>query len=121
MIWRGLILGLCLVALAPAARAGEADVIGVTVARRGAGIYDFDVTVRSRDTGWDRYADRLEIVGPDGTVLGSRVLYHPHNDEQPFTRDVHGVRIPHGVDRVTARVHFKPVGFDGATMVVRLP
>jgi len=106
---------------APAARAGEADVVGAKVAHRGAGVYDFDVTVRSRDTGWDRYADRIEIVGPDGTVLGSRALHHPHDDEQPFTRDVYGLRIPPGIDRVVVRVHFKPVGFAGDTMVVRLP
>jgi len=100
--------------------AGEADVVGATFARRPTGEYDFDVTIRSRDTGWDRYADRIEILGPDGKVLGTRVLDHPHEHEQPFTRDVYGVRIPGGVDRVTVRAHFKPVGFDGETVSVTL-
>ncbi len=100
--------------------AGEADVIGARFDRRPSGEYDFDVTIRSRDTGWDRYADRIEILAADGKVLATRVLDHPHEHEQPFTRDVYGVRIPAGVDRVTVRAHFKPVGFDGDTLVVTL-
>lgn len=112
-------LSLCLASVP--AQAGEADVVAATVQRRAVGLYDFDVTVRSRDTGWGRYADRIEILAPDGTVLGSRVLLHPHDDEQPFTRDVYGVRVPAGTERVTVRAHFKPVGFDGATLTVKLP
>lgn len=108
-----------LIAAAPA-WAGDADVVVVKAVRRGVGRYDIAVTVRSRDTGWDRYADRLEVVGPDGRVLATRVLDHPHDDEQPFTRDIAGVTIP-GAARVTVRVHFKPTGFDGAASTLNLP
>ena len=101
--------------------AGEADVIAAKVEHRSGRIYDFDVTVRSRDTGWDRYADGIDVLGPDGKVLGTRVLEHPHETEQPFTRDLYGVTIPGGVTEVTIRAHFKPVGFDGATLKVTLP
>jgi hypothetical protein len=104
-----------------AAWAGEADVTGATVAHRSGRIYDFDVTIRSRDTGWERYADRIEVLGPGGKVLGTRVLEHPHETEQPFTRDVYGVEVPPGVTAVTIRAHFKPAGFDGATLVVPIP
>jgi hypothetical protein len=107
--------------LAGPAFAGEANVTDAKVAHRSGRIFDFDVTVRSRDTGWDRYADRIEVLGPDGKVLGTRVLEHPHEDEQPFTRDVYGVTIPGGIAEVTIRAHFKPVGFDGATLKVALP
>src|SRR5271154_1612506 len=79
--------------------AGEADVVGVKTRPQGAGIYDFDVTVRSNDTGWDHYADRLEAVAPDGRILGTRELVHPHDDEQPFTRVLPGVHVPAGIDR----------------------
>lgn len=103
-----------------AASAGEADVIAATATRRTNGLYDFDVTIRSRDTGWDRYADRIEVLAPNGTVLGTRVLLHPHQDEQPFTRDVPQVPIPTGVDRVHIRAHFKPVGFDGTVLELRI-
>ena len=43
------------------------------------------VTVQHADTGWDHYADAWEVLAPDGTVLGTRTLLHPHTDEQPFT------------------------------------
>jgi len=100
--------------------AGDADVVGVRTTRRGAGVYDFAVTVRSKDTGWDRYADRLEAIGPDGTVIASRTLDHPHDDEQPFTRDIRSVPVG-GTAKITIRVHFKPSGLGGATAVVALP
>ena len=99
---------------------GDADVIGVRTTRRGSDRVDFAVTVRSRDTGWDRYADRLEAVGSDGRVMGERTLEHPHVDEQPFTRDLWGVRVQEPT-RIVIRVHFKPTGFRGATKVVTVP
>lgn len=103
-----------------AARAGEADVIGAVAHRTAKGVYDIDVTVRSRDTGWDRYADRIEVLAPDGTILAVRVLEHPHEDEQPFTRDVNQVKVPTGVDKVTIRARFKPIGFDGTVFSLSL-
>ncbi len=120
---RGLTIALVLAGALHAlpSSAGEADVIGATVDRRSAGLYDFDVTIRSRDTGWDRYADRFEVLAPDGRVLGVRVLDHPHENEQPFTRELSGVAIPRGIDRVTIRARFKPVGYDGATLTIALP
>ena len=117
----GRMAALALIALASPARAGDADVINVAVRTRGAGVFDLDVTVRSRDAGWDRYADRIEALAPDGTVLGTRVLEHPHDDEQPFTRDLHGVAVPAGIGRITVRARFKPTGYSGATMSVALP
>jgi hypothetical protein len=100
--------------------AGDADVTNVVISQRN-GLYDLDVTIRSKDTGWARYADRIEALAPDGTVLGTRVLEHPHDDEQPFTRDLYELRVPAGIARVTVRAHFKPTGFDGAIMTVQLP
>ena len=100
--------------------AGDADVVGVKVTAAGTGFYDFAVTVQSADIGWERYADRLEAVGPDGSVLGTRDLAHPHDDEQPFTRSITGVAIAEPV-AVTIRAHFKPTGFNGDTKVVALP
>src|SRR3989304_2129449 len=81
---------------AQASFAGEADVVDVKLRRGASGPYDFDVTVRSVDKGWDYYADAFEVLGPDGAVLGRRILYHPHETEQPFTRELHGVTIPAG-------------------------
>ena len=103
------------------AMAGAADVIDVAVRKAGAGMYDFDITIASDDRGWEHYADLFEVLAPDGRVLGTRVLLHPHEDEQPFTRDLHGIAIPQDIGRVTLRAHHKPLGYDGATMTVDLP
>ena len=106
---------------AACARAGEADVVGVQVRRNAAGTYDFDITVKSVDKGWDYYADALEVLGPGGKLLGRRDLLHPHQTEQPFTRYLYGVEIPADVSEVTVRAHHKPKGYDGKTRKVRLP
>jgi hypothetical protein len=116
------ILGLVVAAMVSGpALAGEADVVDVKVSRAGDAVYDFDVTIRSNDSGWDHYADAFEVLAPDGTVLGQRILRHPHVEQQPFTRDLHGVKIPEGVDQVTIRARHKPKGYDGDTMTVTLP
>jgi hypothetical protein len=109
-----------LLMVAAPAWAGDADVIKVDVSQH-EDWYDLDVTIRSKDTGWERYADRIEALGPDGAVLGTRVLEHPHEDEQPFTRDLYQLRVPRGIKQIVVRAHFKPTGFDGATMTVALP
>ena len=106
---------------AQVAIAGEADVVDVKMRRNASGTYDFDVTVKSVDKGWEYYADAFEVLGPDGTVLGRRVLLHPHETEQPFMRDLYGVRIPAGVTHVTVRARHKPKGYDGKAMSVALP
>jgi len=116
---RGALFALALAAVTPA-YAGDADVTHVAVRQVG-GLFDLDITIRSKDTGWERYADRIEALAPDGAVLGTRVLDHPHQDEQPFTRDLSQLNVPRGIARLTVRVHFKPTGFDGATMSVALP
>lgn len=103
------------------ALAGEADVVDVKVRRSAPGVYDFDVTVRSADRGWDYYADAFEVLTPEGRLLGRRVLLHPHETEQPFTRDLYGVRTPAGVREVVVRARHKPKGYDGTSMRVRLP
>jgi hypothetical protein len=117
---RALVAGALALIVFPA-RAGDADVIGVQIRRNRDGSYDFDVTIRSNDTGWSFYADQFEVLAPDGRVLGTRELLHPHDDEQPFTRDLYGVRIPPGITQVVVRARHKPRGYNGATMTVGLP
>ena len=82
------ILLLCL--SAASALAGEADVVGVRYEQSSDGSYVFHVTVRHDDTGWEHYADKWQVIGPDGAVLGERILLHPHETEQPFTRSQSG-------------------------------
>ena len=101
--------------------AGKADVIDVKIKREESGTFRFEVTVKHADTGWSHYADRWDVVGPDGTVLGKRTLYHPHVDEQPFTRSLTGVRIPPAVKSVTVRAHDNADGLGGKKMTVEVP
>jgi len=110
-----------LMILGPAALAGEADVVDVEVTKQGEGQFRFDVTVRHADEGWEHYADRWDVVGPDGDVLGSRELLHPHVNEQPFTRSLTGVEIPGEVEKVTIRAHDNVHGLGGAEMTVAVP
>jgi hypothetical protein len=58
---------------------------------------------------------------PDGTVLASRVLLHPHETEQPFTRSLGGVTIPEGIERVTVRAHDTVHAYGGTELEVELP
>lgn len=62
----------------------------------------FDVTLSHGDTGWDDYADGWRVELADGTILGTRVLGHPHVTEQPFTRSS-AITIPDGVGEVFIR------------------
>ncbi len=113
-------LVLALLGWAPA-WAGEADVVGVEAVPEGAGSWRFHVTVAHGDTGWDHYADKWDVVAPDGTVLGTRVLVHPHENEQPFTRSLGGVKILAGTGAVTLRAHDSEHGYGGQEMKVALP
>jgi hypothetical protein len=107
-------------AVPPAARAGMADVLDVEADATGGGTWRFSVTVRHDDTGWDHYADQWQVLAPDGTVLGTRTLHHPHVDEQPFTRSLSGVSVPDDVDRVTVRARDSVHGHGGVTVTVDL-
>lgn len=100
--------------------AGEADVTGVRFERANDGTYRFDVTVRHDDEGWDHYADKWQVAGPDGAVYGERELLHPHENEQPFTRSQSGIRIPDGVAAVNVRAHDKEHGWGGREATVYL-
>jgi hypothetical protein len=115
----GLTAGVC-EGVGPA-MAGEADVVGVEVRQESPGLWRFDVAVRHDDTGWEHYADKWDVVGPDGKVLGTRVLLHPHETEQPFTRSLSGVAIPAGVAEATVRAHDKVHGYGGGEATVTLP
>tara|TARA_B100000676_G_C18040353_1_gene824506 strand:+ start:1573 stop:1911 length:339 start_codon:yes stop_codon:yes gene_type:complete len=100
--------------------AGEVDVLAVSVKQTSSGIYRFDVSVKHADTGWDHYADNWQILGPNGAVIGARVLHHPHVSEQPFTRSLQRVEIPDAVESVIVRAHDSVQGNGGAERTVKL-
>lgn len=101
--------------------AGEADVEDVRVEKTGEGTYRFSVTVRHGDAGWDHYANKWDISGPDGVIYGTRVLLHPHENEQPFTRSLGAVEIPKEVQSVILRAYDSVHAGGGREMNIELP
>ncbi len=101
--------------------AGEPDVVAVEVSCSSPHDCNFSVTVSHADAGWDHYADRWEVLGPNGEPLATRTLLHPHVDEQPFTRSLSHVAIPDGIDRVIVRAHDSVHGYGGEEVEARLP
>ncbi len=111
----------------PTASIANADVLFVKAKQSADGTWRFDVTVAHPDTGWDDYADGWDVLLPDGSVVKvnptdrfTRLLAHPHETEQPFTRSQSGIRIPTDVTTVTVRAHDLVDGWGGKTVVVDL-
>ena len=97
------------------------DVVAAKVTSLGGGSFDFDVTISSPYDTRQRYADGFRVVGPNGEVYGERKLLHDHADEQPFTRDLHGVAIPAGVRTVAVEARDLSHGYGGRRLEVALP
>ena len=97
------------------------DVMSVKITPRSANLFDFDVTVSSPYDTPQRYADAIRVLAEPNVVLGERILFHDHADEQPFTRDVYGVRIPPGIRVVVVQARDKVHGYGGKTVEVTLP
>jgi hypothetical protein len=76
----------------------------------------FTVTVRHRDEGWDHYADAFEITG-ERVNNGLRVLLHPHDSEQPFTRSQSHVQ---AAGLITISAHDNVHGAGGSSISLDL-
>lgn len=83
--------------------------------------WTFSVTVRHNDEGWNHYADAWEVVDPDsGKVFATRILAHPHETEQPFTRSQSGIIIPKGQQFVEVKAKCTLHGYEGKTVLINL-
>ncbi len=116
-----MVLSLMLMLAGGVAQADAPRVVHAEASPNGDGTYTVTATVRHGDTGWDHYADNFEVLAPDGTLLDRRVLYHPHVDEQPFTRSAGDVVVPPGIKRVIVRAHDKVHGYGKGTVTINLP
>lgn len=110
----------------PTAQA-DADVIFAEARQTDFETWTFHVTVQHPDTGWDDYADGWDVLLPDDTILKpnpndpfTRLLLHPHETEQPFTRSQSNLIIPTTVTTVTVRAHDLIHGWGGAMVIVDL-
>ena len=99
----------------------DPPVITDAAARVGGSGWTFRVTLSHPDTGWDHYADGWRIETAEGTVLGTRVLAHPHVTEQPFTRSLSGVAIPQGIEAVYIRAKCSVDGWNADRVAFDLP
>ena len=111
----------------PGSGEANADVLHVKAVQATDGTWTFHVTVRHPDTGWEDYADGWDVLTPDGTVLKpdpdspfTRLLLHPHESEQPFTRSQSGIAVPPDVTQVRVRAHDLVDGYGGREVVVDL-
>ena len=123
-IWFICILSLVSPIVASAEQSEDLDYAQVTMVsarQQENGLWRFDVTLRHNDEGWDHYADAWQVVrSEDGEVLGERILAHPHEHEQPFTRSLSGVSIPRGLTVVVIRARCNVHGFGGREVRVDL-
>jgi hypothetical protein len=90
----------------------------VRARQTGNGVWSFDVTLEYPDTGWDDYADGWHVESPEGDILGTRILLHPHVGEQPFTRSLSGVAIPPELSEVIVRSHDLVSGYSRDVVTV---
>ena len=110
---------LALLFYASSGLAGPADVVAAT-ARCSVDSCSFVVTVRHDDVGWKHYANAWQVLAPDGSLLATRVLAHPHVNEQPFTRELRGVEIPPSITEVRIRARDLVHGLGGKETVVSI-
>lgn len=103
-----------------AAIADEVDVEHVEITSLGQGHFRLDVTLRHDDTGWDHYAKQWNVLDETGATIGTRVLHHPHVNEQPFTRSL-SLKIPKSVNIITIQAHDLVHKTGGAMVDIKVP
>ncbi|MDX5150858.1 MAG: hypothetical protein R3188_00150 [Acidiferrobacterales bacterium] len=105
--------GVCLIAacmVVSPVLANEVEIVKTRFEKHGS-TWTVDTTLRHNDTGWDHYADKWRVVNQGGKVLGERVLFHPHENEQPFTRSESGINIPETTYIIYVEAHDKVHGW----------
>lgn len=105
--------------MSPLGIAGEVTIVDVKV--ECPSYCTFSVTLEHGDTGWDHYANQWDVVTMEGKLLKSRVLYHPHENEQPFTRSLSGVIVPEGQSQVKIRAQDSKHGYSPQEFIVDIP
>ena len=100
--------------------AGDVEILATEFHNTGGTHWSVNVTLKHEDTGWDHYADNWRVMDNDGKILGERVLYHPHVNEQPFTRSLGNVNVPTKTKIVYITAHDKIHGWTPETLKVNL-
>ena len=106
-MFRSLSLVVLLLVSTPLA-AGEVDVVEVKIVALNGEKFRIEASLKHDDSGWDHYANAWDVLDQNGKLLGTRVLYHPHVNEQPFTRSLSPVKIPAAMKMVYIEAHDNP-------------
>ena len=84
--------------------ASDVEIVNVVLIKH-TGTWRADVTLKHADTGWKHYADAWRLVDEKGNEIGKRTLYHPHVNEQPFTRSLSSFQIPGDTKIIFVEAH----------------
>lgn len=84
--------------------ANDVEIINVVLSKY-AGTWRAEVTLKHEDEGWKHYADGWRIVDAAGNEIVKRTLFHPHVNEQPFTRSESGFYIPDKIKTIFVEAH----------------
>lgn len=103
------------------AHANDVEIVDVVVKKTSENTFIFSVTLKHEDTGWDHYANEWQVISPTGEVLATRILAHPHVDEQPFTRSLSDVYVPRTVGEVSIRAKDSVHGWAAETLATDVP
>jgi len=107
------------ISLMQQAHANEVEIVNVYLQETDSG-WRAEVTLKHADASWEHYADAWRIVDTEGRLLKTRVLYHPHINEQPFTRSLSGIAIPSDKTVVYVEAHDKQHGWSSQRVKVDL-
>jgi len=100
--------------------ANEADVLKVKSICSEDNTCTFFVTIKHHDTGWKHFANKYEILTENKKIIATRILHHPHVEEQPFTRSISNVKIPKNTKSVIIRAHDLVHGYGGKEAIVNI-
>jgi len=82
------------------------------------GTWCFNTQVIHNDEGWDHYADTWQVTDANNQLLAKRVLAHPHDKEQPFTRSQCGITIDEQTLTVEVSAKCNVHGFGGDSVTL---
>lgn len=114
-----LMMFLIYIATASVTVAGEVEIVMTQFTKR-ADTWHVGTTLRHEDSGWKHFADAWRIVDEKGKELGKRTLFHPHENEQPFTRYLPSLRLPASTKIVYVEAHDKKHGWSKQRVKVDL-
>jgi len=97
----------------------EVDVINATASCNKQNICNFTATLKHHDTSWKHYANKFDIM-VNNKVIATRVLFHPHINEQPFTRGISGIKLAKNTKSVTIRAHDLVHKYGGKEFILKI-